>query len=290
MDERRASLEADTPIRFVATPMQLPLNRDLSSQTFAKLARIYNEGMAELQTKNDDLIWAAVAAVPLDDIDNAVTEAKYAIEQLGMKGILLPCNFRGEEPASPRLKPLLKFMAQYDLPIWLHPWPAATSRQFVPNSGGWEMLADTADAMLHLACSGIFEEEPNIKFVAHHGGSYIPFFHTRLKSQYFWDMGSKGPMYAPDFEEADHTVPFIYYENLKKFYVDTAFYGICTPQIQACISYFGVDHVLFGTDYPLPSGRELPLAIKSMEQLSLSSGDKDAIYERNVAKLLHLEI
>lgn len=288
MEDRKALMEQHPGLSSVLTPMQLPLSRDLPDSVFEDLARIYNDGMAEMGAKYPEIVSAVVATVPIHNIDSAMKEAERAVKELGMKGILLPCNCQGIEPSSPEVMPLIEMMAQFDLPVWMHPWPVASSRPFVPNSGGWEMLADTADAMIHLACSGIFEKYPNAKFVAHHGGSYIPFFHTRLKSQYFWDMGAQGHMYDPAFVEPDHTVPFMYYENLKKFYVDTAYYHHCTPQIRACVEYFGADHVMFGTDFPLPSGRELAPNIESIQQLDLAPEKKELIFHGNIERILGL--
>ncbi|MCD7769560.1 MAG: amidohydrolase [Oscillospiraceae bacterium] len=286
---RRALQESPADVQFVAVPMQLPYQYDLPQSVFADLAKIYNDGLAEMQLNNSDLLFATVASIPGDNVDNALNEARRAIEKLGMKGILLPCNCRGIEPSSDMLRPLLKLMASYNLPVWLHPWTPISGRPKVSASDawdGWDMLADTSDAMLHLVLADIFEEEPNIKIIAHHGGAHIPFFHTRMKSQYFWRIGAVGNKYAPDFKEPDHTVAYRQYEDLKKFYVDTAFYGMCTPQIEACISFFGEDHVLFGSDYPLPSAEELPLAMQSVDELSDSEATKAAIRNGNIKRLL----
>lgn len=288
MEARRAFLAPLGTPKCVATPMQLPLERGLPDETLLELARIYNNEAAEMQDKYPDLICATAAALPLGNMEHTMYEAERAMTELGMRGILLPCNFHGVEPGSPEWRPLMRLMAQHDLPVWLHPWPASSSRPLMPDSGGWEMLADTADAMVHTVCSGLFEELPDIKLVVHHGGAYVPFFHNRLKAQYFYDIGHEGHPYDPSIPEADHTVPFAWYENLKKFYADTAFYGHCVPQINACLDFYGPEHVLFGTDFPLPTAKELAPAITSIAQADLSGQDRENVEHVNIERLCKL--
>ncbi len=288
MEARREFLAPLGDVRSVATPMQLPLDRDLPDDTLLELAHVYNDEMAALQAKYPDLLSACAAALPLGNMDNTLAEAERCITKLGMKGILLPCNFHGSEPGSPEMRPLLRLLAEHDLPVWLHPWPASSSRPLMPDSGGWEMLADTADAMVHIVNNGVFDELPKLKVIVHHGGAYVPFFHTRLKAQYFHDIGQHGHPYDPATPEPDHTVPYRHYDQLKNFYADTAFYGSCAPQIRACIDFYGDDHVLFGTDFPLPTAGELAPAIASMAELTLTDEAREKIGHGNIERLLHL--
>lgn len=288
MNDRRALLSDYPDLKSVSIPMQLPFQHNLPDGTMEDLARIYNDATAELQAQFPDIIAASVATVPIHSVESAMREAERAITELGLKGILLPCDFFGKEPASSEFRPLLDMMAAFDLPIWMHPCPVISSRAPVDNSGGWEMLADTADAMLHLACSGVFEAHPNLKIVAHHGGSFIPQFHTRLKSQYFCDMFETTSKYDPAYVEPDRTLTDRYYENLKKFYVDTAYYGVCPSAIRLCLDYFGADHVLFGTDFPLPAEVELAPNIQTIRSLGLSREDEDQLFHGNIERLIHL--
>ncbi len=289
MNDRRALL-ADFPgTKNISIPMQLPFQHRLPDEAMEDLARIYNDALAELEAQFPDMIAASVAAVPIHSVESAMREAERAITRLSLKGILLPCDFFGNEPSSPEFRPLLDMMAELDLPIWLHPCPVISSRKPVTGSGGWEMLSDTADAMLHLACSGVFEEHPDLKIIAHHGGSFVPQFHTRLKSQYFCDMFETTSKYDPSYVEPDRTLTDMYYENLKKFYVDTAYYGNCPSAIRLCLDYFGADHVLFGTDFPLPTEAELAPNIETIRALGLPSDEEENIFHGNIERLLHLE-
>ena len=64
---------------------------------------------------------AFVAAVSLDDVDAALKEAERAIKTLGARGIQIFTNIAGHPLDEPRFAPVFAAMADYDLPIWLHP-------------------------------------------------------------------------------------------------------------------------------------------------------------------------
>ena len=68
-------------------------------------------------------------------------------------------------------------MANYDLPIWIHP----TTDKELDTGGvlGWPF--ETAAAMYRLVLAETFNDYPNIKFITHHCGSMVPYFADRLK-------------------------------------------------------------------------------------------------------------
>ena len=151
------------------------------------------------------------------------------------------------------------------------------------------MLADTADAMVHAVCSGLFDELPDLKLVVHHGGAFVPFFAERLRAQYFADYGRPGRLYDPSAPEPDHTDPDRWFAQLKNFYADTAFYGRCAPQINAILDFYGEDHVLFGTDFPLPTAAELEPAIESLAAAELSDEGREKVAHGNVERICNLK-
>ena len=118
--------------------------------------------------------------------------------------------------------------------------------------------------MMELVQTNIFKECPNIKIIVHHAGAMIPFFKGRI------DNILKNKK-----------------DEFKKFYVDTAILG--NPKaLELTIDYFGIEHVLYGTDAPfgiMPNG-----AIKEIEEaidiLPISKENKEKIYNKNINKLI----
>ena len=60
------------------------------------LARFINEGLAELVRKYPEEFPAFVAAISLDDIEMAIAELTYAVEELGARGVQIYTNVAGK--------------------------------------------------------------------------------------------------------------------------------------------------------------------------------------------------
>ena len=261
-------------------------NRYTTPKDAVELAQIANDEMAELVAKYPDRFIAAVACLPMNNIDAAMKETDRAIKELGFRGIQIFSSINGESLDAPKFRPLFAKMAEYDLPIWIHPCdpPFAASIIDLPKSlfnmlndrsndtpmGGFVWPFETSLAMMKLVFSGIFKEYPDIKFITHHCGAMIPFFRGRPESRYPGSL-----------------------KYLHKFYGDTAVYGNTTA-LMCGYDFFGADHLLFGTDMPLGGGGFGPgrtlETIRAIEKMNISEEDKDKIFLDNAIQLLRLPI
>ena len=86
-----------------------------------ELARIGNDGMAELVAKHPQRFPAFIAGLPMNDPDGLLREAERAITQLGAVGVQAFTNVNGAPLTAPQTLPLFDLMVKHDLPIWLHP-------------------------------------------------------------------------------------------------------------------------------------------------------------------------
>jgi predicted TIM-barrel fold metal-dependent hydrolase len=76
-------------------------------------------------------------------------------------------------------------------------------------------------------------------------------------------------------------------DYLARFYADTANFG--NPiALRAALEFFGVDHVLFGTDFGF-SRHFAPSTVEDVEAVVQDEAQKRAIYEGNVTRLLRLQ-
>ncbi len=242
----------------------------ISKADSIELAKIANEEMAEIVTKYPNKFIAGVATLPLDDMDAALKETDRAITQLGLKGIQLLARIKGEQLDDPKFKPLYEKMAKYDLPIWIHP---ISDEEFDEPVFGWPFA--TASNMRRLVVSGVFQDHPNIKFIIHHCGSMAPYFAGRIK----WLFPLAFKMDSPIRQRAD---------DFRKFYNDTATYGI-TSALMNGYDFFGVDHILFGTDAPLgPWYGVTGETIDSVQRMSIPEVEKEKIFKQNAINLLKI--
>ncbi len=272
-----------TPIEAVAGPKDSP-----------DLARIANDEMAELIVKYPDRFIAAVAILPMNNMDAALEETDRAIKDLGLKGVLIRTPINGKPLDMPEFIPLYEKMAQYDLPIWIHPTREAQIPDYVNeerslyqlySTFGWPY--ETTLAMARLVFSGVLERYPTLKFITHHCGGMVPSLEQRITVFYgYGDTDDKREARKNlTVDGSKNTI-----EYFRMFYNDTALYG-SMPGLMCGYAFFGADHLLFGTDMPYggPVGDEMISAtIRSVEEMDIPDSDKQKIFEDNARKILRL--
>ncbi len=269
-----------------------PLEEIADPQKAAELAYLANDGLAELVKKQPDRFIAALGYLPMNNMDAALKETDRCINELGFKGVMIYTPINEKPLDSPEFIPLYEKMVKYDLPIFIHPWRGPdypdyrkeTISKFQNfNQWGWDY--ELTIAQTRLVYSGIMEKYPTLKFVFHHGGAMVPFL------QRFTEPA------APSFVMGNPTIyaklsqPAIAY--FRMFYVDTssmpasAIGNIGSTIIEIPTQFYGVDHVLFGSDYPFPGSKPGPI-IDNVRGMRISNADKTKIFETNVKKLLKL--
>jgi aminocarboxymuconate-semialdehyde decarboxylase len=188
--------------------------------------------------------------------------------------------------------PLFEMMAKYNLPIWIHPTTGITyndyksekeSKYIVASLFGWPY--ETTVAMTRLVFDQILEKWPNLKVITHHCGGMVPYFEQRIMA--FHDVGEMSHM--DKFYVGLTKAPVEYY---KMFYADTAIYGN-VPALMLARAFFGVDHLLFATDFPFAGQngeRVTRQTIAAIEEMAISEEERKKIYEDNARKLMRLPV
>jgi len=277
-------------IRQVLTLASPPVEEVAGPKDAVELSKIANDQMAEMVMKYPNKFLAGVACLPMNNIDGALKEVERAIEELNFKGVQIFTPINDKPIDRPEFFSLYEKMAQYDLPIWIHPKRGPDipdyrtedhSMYWIFSMFGWPY--ETTAAMTRLVFSGILEKFPNLKFITHHCGGMVPYFEQRVIG---------GQDYAETLLRATYTrslnKPLIEYFHM--FYGDTALYG-GTASLMCGYNFFGADHLLFGTDMPYDSeggNRYVRQTIDAIEKMQISYSDKKNIFEDNAKRLLRL--
>jgi len=292
LDYRFRIMDEYDHLMQVLTLSSPPVENFADPQQSASLSKLANDEMAELVVKYPDRFAAAVACLPMNDMNAALDEVDRAINDLHFRGVQIFTPISDKPLDSAEFLPLYEKMSQYDLPIWIHPqremdYPdyrtEKTSKYAVHSMLGW--VYETSSAMVRLVLSGILEKFANLKFIVHHGGAMIPFLNRRVAS--FIDFSAT--RLKNRILEHISGPPIDYF---KMFYADTAIYGN-TAGLMCSYDFFGAQHLLFGTDMPYDSQFGLTFTgetIKSIEQMAISDAEKKMIFEDNARGLLHLPI
>jgi predicted TIM-barrel fold metal-dependent hydrolase len=259
------------------------------------MAKLANDGMAELVQKYPERFPGFIASLPMNDPEGLLSEANRAIKDLGAVGVQVFTNVLGRPLTKPETMPLFDLMAELDRPIWMHPARGADFPDYKgePKSHyeiwfvfGWPY--ETSVAMAHMVFSGLFDRHPDLKIITHHLGGMIPYFEGRVGPG--WDqLGTRT-------SDEDYTLLL---KKLKKrpldyfrlFYADTALFGAREATICG-LKFFGADRVLFASDSPFDPEKGsayIRSTIEIIDSLDIKPEKRQAIYEGNAKKLLKLK-
>jgi len=274
---------ANPPLELVAGPDVTP-----------ELARLANDALAEICTKHADYFPAFIAALPMNNIDAALTEIDRAVGSLGARGVQIFTHVVGQPLSRAEFRPIFRRMVEHDLPIWVHPmrgpdFPDYKSEQRSEDevwfAFGWPY--ETTACMTRLIYSGLFDELPNLKIITHHYGGLIPFFSGKIKlgfRQIFHGTPERNPLAE---ERHLKRAPIEYFRML---YADTAVNGEAAAT-RCGHAFFGTRSSLFATDAPFDAeqGRGLIRdTIGAVEALEISRQERERIFAGNARDLLRL--
>ena len=149
------------------------------------MARVVNDEFAKIcRDKPDNFM--AFATLPFIDPEAAVNELERCIEELGFKGACMGSNINGVNLDDRRLYPFYEKMADYDLPIHIHPRTPSDKETYkdyrLGPMIGFEM--DLCVAVVRLVMGGVLERYPNLKLVVSHLGGAIPYLAERIQNCY----------------------------------------------------------------------------------------------------------
>ncbi|HEV8307708.1 MAG TPA: amidohydrolase family protein [Methylomirabilota bacterium] len=262
----------------------------------ADLARLANDGMAEIVLKHPDRFPAFVASLPMNHPDAALREIDRAVGELGATGIQIFSNVNGRPLDEPAFQPIFERMAAHRLPIWIHPARPVTFADYPTEKRskydlwwafGWPY--ETTIAMGRLVFSGLFDRHPELQIITHHLGGMAPYFEGRILHG-LAQLGSR----TDDPEDGAvlqrlRRRPIDYF---RMFYGDTAVFG-ARHAMECGLGFFGADRVLFGTDMPFDPEKGpgfIRDTIAAMEQMRATPEEKAKIYEGNARRMLRLRL
>jgi aminocarboxymuconate-semialdehyde decarboxylase len=271
-------------------PLELLAGPDVTPD----LAKAANDGMAEYVSKYPDRFPGFIASLPMNNPDATLDEIDRSIKDLKAVGIQFFTNVNGKPLDLPEFKPLFAKMAEYDLPIWIHPARGANFPDYLTEEKskyeiwwtfGWPY--DTSAMMARLVFGGYFDAFPNLKIITHHLGGMVPYFEGRVGPG--WDqLGARTS--DEDYSVILKQLKKPHLEYFKMFYADTAMFGSLSGT-KCGMDFFGVDKLLFASDSPFDPEKGpgyIRETIKVIDALDISEEDRQKIYEGNSRKLMKI--
>jgi uncharacterized protein len=269
------------------------IDKQALSQSTPVLLGFGPEDAAEICRRSNDDNYDLCRAYPgrfvnicmfsLLDIKSALQELSRSVNELDCRGVTLSSNQDGKGLDSPDFFPFYEKVAEYDLPILIHPthWKGYP---LVEDENGWDMMSvfgwpfDTTQAVWRLIFGGVIDRFPTLKILMHHLGAMFPYFVGRIETTFNRKLKEKLPR------------PIDRYWN--NIYGDTALSGSGNRAAFACgYDFFGPDRTVFGSDYPFgPEGGEKFIRgnLEGVRSMNIPPEDMKKVLWENARKLLKI--
>jgi len=233
-------------------------------------AVMWNEEMAGAQKKYPGRLWAS-AAVPLQDTRVAIEVVDDAVNRLGLMGVNLPGSVGGDARIdAERLEPFYAHVEKLGLPLFLHPTDVIFQDMLDGYDGALHLslgrVIEVSVAAMRMILSGMMERHPKLKIVMSHTGGSLPYQAGRMDKN---SKAAKLPRPVQDY--------------MKRMYTDTV--SPHSAGIKFAIDYYGIDHVMYGTDYPCWDPAP---CLALIDDIKLSDADKQKLFYDNARRILNL--
>ena len=256
---------------------------DMDPRLAAAVARAYNDWLYDFCQADPSRLLGAGMVSPFD-IEDAVSEARRCVREMGFKAVFLrPNQVLGRNWHDPYYQPLWSTLEELGVPLGLHEGVGAAmptvGDQFDDHDLLRHVFSHPGEQMLAVGsfcAGGVLERHPNLRVAFLEANcSWLPFLLWRLDEHWV----RQGDVYAPELRMA----PSGYFTRQ------------CYASVEAdedpakyVIDYLGGDCLVFSTDFP-HSDSKFPKAVDAFLELPISDEDKGKILWDNCARYYGME-
>ncbi|MFF8988936.1 amidohydrolase family protein [Streptomyces sp. NPDC014983] len=197
------------------------------------VARNVNEYGAELVKDRPDR-FGLFAALPLPDVDGALAEVAYALDELHADGVVLMSNAHGRYLGDKAFAPLWAELDARSAVVFIHPTGSALPMLDGLPGPVVDFPFDTTRTALHMTLNGVMSRHTRIKVILSHAGGFLPYAAWRF---------TLGAPFNPG------TTPDGILADLRRFYFDTAL-SASPSALPSLLAFAAPGHILYGSDSP----------------------------------------
>ncbi len=220
----------------------------------AEVARMLNDGIAEVQARHPDRFRGAIH-LPIHDARAAERELQRGIDELGLRAVALLACHLDVQLDNPVMNPLYERIQRENLPIVIHPQSKPTGSDTIYNLDRCVFRPfETTQAIVRVMAS-VLPRYPGLRFVMPHLGGGASSLKGRMMA-FFEPEDAEVPTelkgYLKTQSEQKRLGLAERFEKLfRALYFDTAGTGAWAPALEAAFNVTSADRIMFGTDYPL---------------------------------------
>jgi len=265
MDAEGVDIQAVSCVPFLMYP-------EVTPELGLAIAQVNNDALATACARHPER-FVPLASVPLQDPPAAARELE-RMAKLGVRGVEIPAHVQGQGLDEPQFAVFWEAVESLGVVACIHPFEAVPRGPLARYGLGLLVgnLYDTGLAASLLIYGGVLERHPNLRVILYHAGGALPSLLGRL------DMGHR---LIPDCQSAIPRPPSSYITQL--------FFDIIAhnrDMLRYLVGTYGAEHLVVGSDYPLPAGLAHPVA--EVKALGLPAEAEAAILGGNASRLLHL--
>lgn len=196
------------------------------------------------------------ATVTLPDVQSAIGEAIYALDELGLDGIALKSNVQGHYLGDASFVPFYEVLNTREAVVYVHPneVPKKENHLFLNPLYLWQN--DTTAGIIDFINSGYHKQFPRIKWIFSHGGGIL------------------APLYSSIIETIEKNNSMIK-EELEvwknQVYLDTASKAY-DNQLPYLLEFSDWRHIVFGSDIGWGNSTAVKEVEKAYETLDIKAG------------------
>ncbi len=266
--ERLAAMDgSDVERQILSMSAATPYFDDAASAVRA--ARVSNDEHAAL-CRAHPARFSFFATLPMPHVDAALEEIRRAFDELGAAGVTFTTSIRVRSLAEPAFAEVFAELDRRAAVVFLHPPGLACASPLIRESGlAWSVGAPIEDAVcaMQLMKAGFPRRYPQLKIIMPHLGGFLPFLRYRLDRSTERQMPGEDP-------------PSV---QMRKFWYDTA--NGDPDALLHSISTYGLERIVFGTDYPYWMGASYDRAVDYLALTGLGEAELRAIRYENARAL-----
>lgn len=246
------------------------------AKTAIKLTREINNYIYEATQEYCGRFFGSVF-LQIVDVPEAVKELERCVNELGFIGWTTYSNFGNKRLSDPCYLPLLEKACELGIFVNIHSSKlpakgraATLGEQLFPLGYG----IDISLTLLRLICDGVFDKYEDLKIVIGHLGETLPAVGEFID----------GIMDSGQFQilPAKNKYPIKYYLKKNVYYLTGG--SISSAVFQMIKDSFGIDRILFSTDYPFDTFETME---KLFDDYKLCEKDMRKILFENAMGLIH---
>lgn len=299
-----------TSVLSISAPGVHFADHDPTGRIAVALSRRMNEFCAEL-IRDHPGRFGAFATLPLPDVDAALAELAYSLDDLALHGVILLSNYDGYYLGDPRFDALFAELDRRGAVVFIHPQspPGQEHSHLGLPEAMLDVCFDTTRTAFSLIVNGVTKRYPAIRFILAHAGGAVPYLAGRVAVTASMLAGLKGA--APAVAEGigklagvshalEERLPeqLSYYlrfrhnvlpegpdHYLRRFFYDTAL-SASPHAFAALLTVVDSSHIVFGSDYVFATDAAVPTTIRGIREYdAFTPGDLRAIERESALSL-----